>query len=125
MTIVDIILLIKNLLPNKNKDMFSTYGVTPEQVNTILKKVAQNPEVISDPIELQRQIGYYKNGEKIANHAYIDNGQIVLNFNGTILTKDDIDKMAKEGANQLDKSKKEASGRYFQKPKKVDNLRGW
>ena len=125
MTIVDIILLIKNLLPNKNKDMFSTYGVTPEQVNTILKKVAQNPEVISDPIELQKQIGYYKNGEKIANHAYVDNGQIVLNFNGTILTKDDIDKMAKEGANQLDKSKKEASGRYFQKPKKVDNLRGW
>lgn len=131
MTIVDIILLIKNLLPNKDKkDVFSTYNVTPEQVNTILKKVATNPNAMMDPLELQKQIGYYKNGENIARHSYVDNGQIVINFNGTILTQEDIREMAQEGAKNIDRSKKDASSKYFNKPltsqeKKTADIRGW
>ena len=131
MTIVDIILLIKNLLPNKDKkDVFSTYNVTPEQVNTIFKKVATNPNAMMDPLELQKQIGYYKNGENIARHSYVDNGQIVINFNGTILTQEDIRKMAQEGAKNIDRSKKDASSKYFNKPltsqeEKTADIRGW
>lgn len=112
------------------KDVFSTYNVTPEQVSTILKKVATNPNAMMDPLELQKQIGHYKNGENIAQHSYVDNGQIVINFNGTILTQEDIQKMAQEGAKNIDRSKKDASNKYFNKPltsqeKKTVDMRGW
>ena len=119
--------IIKSRFGSKDdKDMFTTYGVTPTQVSTILNKVSQNPHTLIDPIELQKQIGYYQGGQGIAGHAYIDNGQIVLNFNGTILTQEDINKMAKEGISQLDKNKKEINNKYFHKPTEgVKNLRGW
>lgn len=131
--IVDILRLIGRIIRGiynriGGKDFYTAYGVTPEQVSNILRAVAKdNPRALIDPIELQKQIAYYKGGEEISKIAYIDNGNIYFQFKDTTISSEDI---AKEAGEKIDNKKKQINEKYFNKPltkeeQAIKNLRGW
>ena len=119
MTIVDIILLIKNLLPwGKDKKQADTsiltkYGTNQQQLSNIITAVRRTPELLNDPTNLYKTIGYYKGGEGVAPYAFVDNGKIIFNFEGTFLSEDDIMGITNRAGNEL-KNKKNI---MFNKPK--------
>ena len=117
-TAIDIVKgIIKFKFGDKPKDkLFGKYGTTAKDFYNTLNDITKN-KGINTTEKLQQALAQTEAGRLLwANTQFTDNGDVVININGTNLTQDQLKDLAVETAKDIKENKRNKYANSFQVP---------